>query len=299
MSHISSYGSIYALGHKAILDLFEGPVVVEEKVDGSQFSFGVINGVLSCRSKGAALNLEAPEKMFNKAVETVKSIAHLLAPDYTYRGEYLQSPSHNTLKYNRVPVNHIILFDISTPGENYLSPNEKAELAAAIGLEVVPSFEVNVHSLEELKALCQRESVLGGVAMEGVVIKNYNKFHPDKKIMMGKYVREEFKEAHQSAWKVSNPTRTDVVQGLIDALKTEARWNKGVQHLRDAGKLEGSPKDIGLLMKEIPEDVLKECKDQIMETLFDYFWPQIRRGIVSGVPEWYKDQLAASSFNQE
>jgi ATP-dependent RNA circularization protein (DNA/RNA ligase family) len=38
---ILSYPSIYALGHRAIRELFDGPVVVEEKIDGSQFSFGV------------------------------------------------------------------------------------------------------------------------------------------------------------------------------------------------------------------------------------------------------------------
>lgn len=55
---IHSYSSIYALGHKALEDLLKTPVLVEEKLDGSQFSFGVyINQegerLLKCRSKGA------------------------------------------------------------------------------------------------------------------------------------------------------------------------------------------------------------------------------------------------------
>lgn len=33
-----SYPSIYALGHRAIVDLLKGPVFIEEKIDGSQFS---------------------------------------------------------------------------------------------------------------------------------------------------------------------------------------------------------------------------------------------------------------------
>ena len=36
-----SYPSIFALGHRALAELFLDPVVVEEKVDGSQFSFGL------------------------------------------------------------------------------------------------------------------------------------------------------------------------------------------------------------------------------------------------------------------
>ena len=86
---IASYPSIYNLGHKAVLDIFSSPVTVQEKVDGSQFSFGVfeVNGesVLRCRSKGAEVNVFAPDKMFSKAVESVKAREHLLVPGWTYR----------------------------------------------------------------------------------------------------------------------------------------------------------------------------------------------------------------------
>ena len=59
---IHSYPTVFAIGHKMIADLFNGSVVVEEKVDGSQFSFGVIDGELVCRSKGQQIVVNAPEK---------------------------------------------------------------------------------------------------------------------------------------------------------------------------------------------------------------------------------------------
>ncbi len=43
MENINSYPSVYQLGHKAIQNIFDGKVVIEEKIDGSQFSFGMIN----------------------------------------------------------------------------------------------------------------------------------------------------------------------------------------------------------------------------------------------------------------
>ena len=53
-----SYPSIYALGHRYLEELLLDPVLVEEKVDGSQFSFGVFEHPegpeLRCKSKGAA-----------------------------------------------------------------------------------------------------------------------------------------------------------------------------------------------------------------------------------------------------
>jgi hypothetical protein len=54
-----------------VTSLLLDPVIVEEKLDGSQFSFGRFGGELKCRSKGAQPNLFAPEKMFDIAVEVV------------------------------------------------------------------------------------------------------------------------------------------------------------------------------------------------------------------------------------
>ena len=300
MAHIPSYPSIYNLGHKALESLFSNALVIEEKVDGSQFSFGIVDGELSARSKGMDLVLEAPEKMFAKGIETVLSLKDVLTPGWIYRGEYLQKPKHNTLPYERVPLGNIILFDVMTGPESYLGPDEKAAEGKRIGLEVVPSFPAPENmSLEVLKELCARESVLGGVHMEGVVMKNYYQFGPDKKVLMAKYVRDEFKEAHKTAWKASNPSRGDVVEQLIVMYKVEARWKKAVQHLRESGELTESPKDIGPLMKEISKDVLKEHADEIKQELFDLAWPKISRGILNGFPQWWKDQIAIKMFDTE
>jgi hypothetical protein len=43
---------IYRLGDRHTLGILEGSVVVEEKYDGSQFSFGIDDGgELTCRTK--------------------------------------------------------------------------------------------------------------------------------------------------------------------------------------------------------------------------------------------------------
>lgn len=300
MSKIPSYPSIYNFGHKALETLFDNPLVVEEKVDGSQFSFGIIDGELCARSKGKEIIMDAPDKMFTKGVATVKELEPLLVPGYVYRGEYLQSPKHNTLKYSRTPEKNVILYDIMIGPESYMGPSEKVTEARRLGLEVVPSFAVeNIKNLEELKELCNRESVLGEAIMEGVVLKNYYQFGPDKKILLAKYVREEFKEAHKTAWKNTNPSRGDVVDQLIAMYKVEARWRKAVQHLRERGELTDSPKDIGPLLKEVNIDVLKEHEDEIKQELFDLAWPKISRGITSGLPQWWKDELAKTMFGDE
>jgi hypothetical protein len=118
----------------------------------------------------------------------------------------------------------------------------------------------------------------------------------DKKVLMAKFVREDFKEKHDKAWKKSNPGRKDVIAALVETYKTPQRWNKAVQHLRENGELEDSPKDIGKLFKEVPKDILAECEDEIRDALFKHFWKDISRGITAGLAEWYKAKLAENAF---
>lgn len=298
--HISSYPSIYNIGHKAAADLFDGPVVVEEKIDGSQFSFGKTpDGELMARSKGKDLVLDAPEKMFERAVETVRSLAPSLIPGWVYRGEYLQKPKHNTIAYSRIPAQHVILFDVTTGVEQWLTADEKREEAARLGLECVPMLHAGtIVTAEELQSLMRAESVLGGATPEGLVVKNYARFGPDKKTLMGKYVTEAFKEQHATEWKITNPGRGDIVQELITRYTTEARWSKAVQHMREAGQLADAPQDIGILLKEVSRDVEKECADEIRDALYRWAWPQIARAVTKGLPQWYKEKLLQSAFTQ-
>ena len=51
---LSSYPKVYAIGHRAIGDIFKDTVLVEEKIDGSQFSFGKDrDGNFSMRSRNS------------------------------------------------------------------------------------------------------------------------------------------------------------------------------------------------------------------------------------------------------
>lgn len=294
--NLSSYPSIYAIGHRYIADLFTGPVVVEEKVDGSQFSFGampLIGGkALQIRSKGQEIYCNAPEKMFAKGVETAIRLSDDLRPGWVYRGEYLQKPKHNCLAYSRTPNHNVILFDVMTGPETYLGPEDKRREAERLGLECVPCyFHGEGISPADLESFFERESILGGAKIEGVVVKNYARFGIDKKILVGKFVSAAFKEKHEGEWKVQNPGPGDIVQGLINGLKTDARWRKAIQHLREAGRITDTPTDIGPLIAEIKADVAREEADQIKDALFKHFWPQISRGITGGFPEFYKTEI--------
>lgn len=297
------YSSIYNLCHHAAKDLLTVPVYVEEKIDGSQFSFGLSEeGELMIRSKGCVMVLDAPAKMFSFAAETVKKLKPLLHPGWTYRGEYLRSAKHNTLAYERFPKDHIILFDVEIGECEFLPYSAKKDEADRLGLEVVPLLhEGVVEDITQFRSFLETTSVLGGQKIEGVVVKpiGYNLFDVQKKVLMGKFVSEAFKEAHTGAWKAANQTPNDILAMLGAKYGVQARWQKAVQHLQEAGKITDSPRDIGLLMHEIPDDVKKECEAEIRDQLFDFAWPHISRMITRGVPSWYKDRLLRQQFEKE
>ena len=303
METINSYPSVYAVGHKVIKDLFVGEVAVEEKIDGSQFSMGVVNGELCCRSKGKhmiALAIEAVlKKMFAKAIETATELKEELHPEWIYRCEFLQKPKHNVLLYDRVPKKNLVLYDVMVGIEDYASYVTKEAEAKRLGLDCVPLLYFGkISELSVLNELLETVSVLGGTLVEGVVVKNYDLFTQQKKYAIGKYVSEKFKEVADGDWKRRNPSQNDLLQQLIVRYRTEARWSKAVQHLEERGELLGEPKDIGSLMKEVAIDTKKECEEEIKDILFKHYWKKIQRGITGGLAEWYKEELAKQAFEE-
>ena len=321
MSSFHSYPSIFGLGHKAIQFLLSTDVQVEEKIDGSQFSFGLFDELvavpiteclpylldavptreLKVRSKGAVMHPDAPEKMFTAAVESVKARLHLLHVGWTYRAEYLCKAHHNALAYDRIPNGHLIIFDINSGEEEYLDYEAKKAEAERIGLEVVPRlYSGRLDSIEQFRQFLCTTSILGGQAIEGVVVKpvGYDLFGKDKKCLFGKFVSEAYKETHSKSWSENNPTGKDIIGLIGGALNSQARWQKALQHMKEAGKIEDSVRDIGLLMREIPEDVKKECEEEIKEQLFKWAWPHLRRAVTRGVPEFYKEHLLKLQFER-
>lgn len=295
---LHAYSSPFNFGHKALEDFWSGPIVIQEKIDGSQFSFGKRNGLLVCRSRKVEINLLDPG-MFAAAVETAGRLSPLLQEGATYRGEFLAKPKHNTLNYQRTPNQFVILFDIDVGLQNYLIGESFYAEAERIGLEAVPTLMTVVQGkidLNDLKLLLSRESTLGGGLVEGIVLKNYGQYGPDKKVLMAKLVSAEFQETHRKDWAGRNPGEKDMIELIIEEYANPVRWKKAVQHCREIGTIQGAPQDIPILMKEIATDVGIEAMEEIQARLFQHFWPKIRKGLTRGFPEFYKKLLLEESL---
>lgn len=299
---IHSYPKILNLGHRYLENLFNEEVTIEEKVDGSQFSFRRADeNTVTYRSKGRELYLPVDDNLFKDAVNYVESIKNELRIGWTYRGEVFYRPKHNALCYGRIPNNHVAMFDIDTGEEKFLTYEDKKAEALRLGFETVPIlFCGRVNQIEELKSLLQSTSFLSTeeqqTTVEGIVIKNYSRIGIDGKTLMGKWVREEFKELNGTEFKKANPGNNDMIENIVAVYRHPNRWLKAVQHLKENGALQDIPQDIGALMKEVNVDVLKEEEQAIKEMLWKYAWPKIARGITRGLPEWYKEELAKKQF---
>jgi len=293
---IPSYGKIHQVGHSNNRDLFQHELVVEEKVDGSQISFGLVDSELVICSKNCVID-QQDAGMFEAAVESIKKRRLCFQEGWIYRGEFLKSTKHNVLNYERIPTDHIVILDIEDDLGAHLNPAAKKEEARRIGLECVPLLHVGtISDMVEMRGLLERTSFLGVAKIEGVVFKAYGHVNRDGKLLMGKFVNESFKEVHKQP-KTGKPHR-DILEVMAGMYCTKTRWEKAVQHLKEEGRLDESPRDIGELMKAVNVDVLEECKEEIKEELFKWAWPQISKSLAVGLPQWYKNRLAEAAFTE-
>jgi len=232
MKMVPKYTKVMNLGNSGTERALVGEVVVQEKIDGSQFRFGINeDGELVMGSKSVNWEYEQWDKMFKPGCDYLLSIEEVIKqnykPDTYFFCEYLQSPKHNVLKYDRIPEGHLILFDMMQEGQWIKSRVSLEATAIELNIDVVPELFRGVIEMQRVGAgpkfdrtkgwtgtdflknmINQTMSVLGGVTIEGVVMKNYNEWmHVGGQVypVFTKYVRESYKEQHAKDWKVKAP----------------------------------------------------------------------------------------------
>ena len=290
-------------------DLAKGKVVAEEKIDGSLLRVRCNGDERLFGSKNIVWDAEHPlDGMFAPGViELTKLLSGFLPQNsVTIYGEYLAKPRQNTLSYERVPKHNFVVFDVllNDPqhGEewSFMGYGEKKQFSESLDLEVVQLLEESefpIINLEKINTLLQKDSMLGKEKIEGIVFKNYGLQRTDRLFLgepvFAKYVRPEFKERNDAAWRTS--TKKGFMEALVERHASPARWAKAMFRLRDDGKLTWSPRDIPEIMKEVMRDLKEEEGQNIQIDLFEHFWRDICKGIVRGIPEWYQAKLIEES----
>lgn len=243
----------------------------QEKLDGSQFSFAWDeHGTLHTKSR----RQQSPtEGAFGATAAMLRDITPA-GPEFVFRAELIARPKQNRLKYGSVPPSNVVVFEVECEG--VAVPWVVAEaLAEDRGLLFAAPVAFNCAAPSHLAT---RPSMLGG-DVEGFVGKGGGP--------TVKWVTEAFREH-------SGPVRSQTESAahqIGQSLGVNARYHKVVQHLREQGKLAGSPKDIGACMRELHAELDSE-REHVAAALFDAYRKEVSRGIVAGFAGWYIDFLA-------
>lgn len=298
---IPSMPKVWALGsaplftteeHRSFLD---GDVMVQEKVDGSQISFGLVKGQLRVRSKNQDITRQTDGSMFAPAVRHLHDVASWLIPNAIYRGECLAKRKHNVLTYDRMPDGHVALFEVTPNVPMELTATERDVLirqeAEALGLSATPLLHHGPVTNELRDELMGLESFLGGCRLEGIVLKRYDMRTRLGQPVFQKIVAAEFKEQHKQTWG-GGPSRGDFLQAMGEEFRTPARFRKSVQRMKEAGLWTGTASDIGWLMKDLSIDFEAEHAEQLGQRMWTEFRKQVMASANRGFADWYKGELA-------
>jgi hypothetical protein len=285
---LSEYGKVLHVGHRGVASVFDGDVVVQEKIDGSQLSWCCDeDGALRARSRGQVINVADPPKLFGPAIEHLRAANErgCIARGLLFRGEAVCGRRHNRIEYERVPAGCVVLFEAGDGAPLY-------GYARTMGVEAVSElYRGRIDGPDALHALLPRESFLGGMC-EGLVVKNYGQVDPNTGAapLKAKLVSGAFAETAR----VRRP-RLGGGDGLVGVLSaavaTEARFEKAVQRLSEDGVLTNSLADIGALLAKVGRDVNSESGDWLAEQLVARGRKAVLRAVSTRAAEWYKERL--------
>ncbi len=273
------------------IDKFEGRVIVQEKVDGSQFSVQNIDGVLHFSNKGKII----PGKS-QIYINTFVSLANKLSyfkEGYIYHGEAMRSLRPNTIVYDRVPRYYWILYEVIRISDNYmLTPEEVKEMIVGTNIEFLEPLydnkydEIPKNTYKDIVddimlniSTNKLQSLLGGVP-EGVVFKAINRVDDGTyRHRKNKFVRKEFAELnHTRKSKIADVSDDEFIESIGLIYNVEPRFQKAKQHLEENNKWKSNNNaNVGSMVGELDIDLLKEAEEDIKNMLFCRFWESIKK----------------------
>lgn len=303
------YPKVLSLGQQLVAEIFDDPVEITEKVDGSQCRIQLTEEFFNCGSKNV---VPADTKMFSLAHKQTERIWnaddwHKCGDDITLFTEFLNKEKHNVLVYGRVPLNNLYLFGAIVNGA-HLQTKELLELANKLDIEPphIIASEINIEGEADLMEYLKTPSVLGNTVLEGVVIKNYHNSYPALLAstqaffgypLAGKLVRDDFKERLNKEWSAKKQRETPLAKVTKEFL-TEARFHKAIQHLHDNGELTYEMKDLKSIIPEFYRDLIEEEHDEIIKLAMMDFWQHLKRKCDGyAVKEW-KQYLLTRQFDE-
>lgn len=195
----------YCLAKKVEEKLFDGAVVITEKIDGACSGIMKCNGQTFLQKKGSGADYSHPQFSFfqNEWYFSNKEKIDGLPDNIVVYGELMRCI--HTVEYNKLP-DWFLVFDIfDLEQKRYLSWDEIKKICKKAGLFTVPFIYEGKISKKNLLKYLPEKSKYGDVA-EGIVVKN------QEHQVRGKYVKPEFvKEVDESEFWRNKKIKLNVV----------------------------------------------------------------------------------------
>ena len=301
-----SYPKILHIGAPLVETIFFDEVEMSEKIDGSQCRIELTEDAVMVGSKNQGV---ADMGMFEIAHDQGDMIYNesewrQFGSEITLFCEFLKSPKHNTIKYDRVPKNHLYLFG-ALIDDVHMKTDDLIDIAKHLDIDPPNIMYVGmVGSVDGLKEFMTHESYLGGSVVEGVVIKNYHRTYDPLQVhsqayigypMAAKYVRDDFKVANAKQW--NTLSRKKGTDALVDMFFIEDRFRKTVQHLLEDGHIEYQKKDLKYLVPEFFNDLMDEKKDEMTKIIMGEVFKALKKRASGYVVKSWIDYLTERQFD--
>lgn len=259
------YPKIFSIGRDENKDIFLNPsdlIHVEEKIDGANFRFMVIDNRIVFGSRNNSLGDDNSPigGNFSRCVRFVSdSLKGKVVPEgIVFFGECCVKHS---LEYDWDKIPPYLGFDVLVGDGSFMSYDDKVRLFDSLSLPVVPL--VNTFRASELVGVDSNSliptTVFGSVPAEGIVFKNYSCN------IFAKFVTEKFLEVNKAAFGASKRFSSNDSERIVAGFCTNSRIDKHVFNLVS----EGYSLDMSLmrfLPKRVVDDVYVEHWSDIVNS---------------------------------
>lgn len=256
---LSKYQHVERLGHKEVEGILDGPVTVQEKIDGANATVAYIDNKLVVASRNNTISVDGtPPTGFRGLVEYVLANPGFYpAPpikDWILRGEWLV---HHSLRYRDDVYGHLYIFDVQRPDGSYVLPSEYEPVLAAAGLRFVPvAAEFTSPTPEQLLEVLQRDSTFGAPMREGIVIKRYDFVNQYGRVQWGKMIHGDFKQKNSLFFRA--PKSADAEVRFVSMAVTPELVRKTIAKVAFDKQEDASVRHMATVLGRVWYDVFKE-----------------------------------------
>lgn len=278
-------------------------VIIQEKINGSQFTIFKKDGELHFYNRNKEVGPKGDP--YINAYLSLHDKKDFFVEGFFYHGEAMRNTTTNNAAYKRMPRYFWIVYEIQRADGSLLTPEEMTVALQNTGIEMtqvlydshknksVPVQEVIDQLMAQIESK-QIESCLGGIP-EGIVIKVLNSVKDGKTCNYRfKQVRSQFAEMSQEKRnKIEQVSDADFIKEIGEIYNTDGRREKAVQHMKEKDVWQPNiNKNIGTMVNELDNDLLKEAKEDIKNMLFVRFWSEISKVARGDVSKFLKEKYS-------